>query len=271
VVSSGASANAAVSAAWTATAATSNSGSANLTTSGLAVNLAAVRAGTSGFNVTNTGVATTLTGSVFADTLTGGNGNDILVGGNGNDILVGGDGSDNLSGGNGNDSLTGGNGADTLSGGQGDDAVDLTESSSSADTVLFAGGVGTAGTIARASSLGLDTINGINLGTGNSALDKLQFAKADFNLTGVAVKGGTNTDGNFYVVTTAPGSNIDLNGTATGINGAIVFVGADTGTLGVDVYFTSNEGSFSTATAIKIATLVGINTGNLDASDLVFL
>jgi Ca2+-binding RTX toxin-like protein len=44
--------------------------------------------------VTNTGAATTLTGSKFADTLTGGTGADILVGGAGVDNLVGGAGDD---------------------------------------------------------------------------------------------------------------------------------------------------------------------------------
>ncbi|MEI8209761.1 MAG: calcium-binding protein [Methylococcales bacterium] len=102
-IGAGATANATISTAWIATAATTNSGTATITTSGLGVNLSAVTTGTHGFNVTNTGAATTLTGSALADKLTGGSGNDMLIGGAGNDTLLGG---------LGNDTLTGGTGAD---------------------------------------------------------------------------------------------------------------------------------------------------------------
>ncbi|MEI6757066.1 MAG: hypothetical protein FDX18_10685 [Chlorobium sp.] len=104
-VSSGATANATVSVVWMATAASVNNGTANVTTNGLEVNLAAITTGSNGFNVINNGRAAMLTGSAFADTLTGGTGKDTLVGGNGDDLLVGG---------NGNDSLTGGAGKDTF-------------------------------------------------------------------------------------------------------------------------------------------------------------
>ena len=93
-VATGATANATISNAWIATAATSNNGIVNITTSGLGVNLSAVKTGTHGFNVTNTGAKTTLTGSALADKLTGGSGNDILIGGAGNDTLLGGAGAD---------------------------------------------------------------------------------------------------------------------------------------------------------------------------------
>jgi Ca2+-binding RTX toxin-like protein len=98
-VAAGATTNASVYAAWTATAATSNSGIANISTYGLAVNLGAVTMGTSGFNATNSGTATNLTGSALADVLTGGIGNDTLSGGLGMDVLVGGTGADFLFGG----------------------------------------------------------------------------------------------------------------------------------------------------------------------------
>jgi Ca2+-binding RTX toxin-like protein len=99
IVAAGATTNASVYAAWTATAATSNSGIANISTSGLAVNLAAVTLGIAGFNVTNRGSAANLTGSALADALTGGVGNDTLSGGIGTDTLVGGAGKDLLYGG----------------------------------------------------------------------------------------------------------------------------------------------------------------------------
>jgi Ca2+-binding RTX toxin-like protein len=120
-VSTGATANAALYAAWTASAATSNRGLANISTNGLAVNLAAVNTGTAGFGVTNTGGATALTGSGLADTLIGGVGKDTLTGGAGNDSLDGGVGADTMLGGAGNDTLLGGLGTDFLVGGLGQD------------------------------------------------------------------------------------------------------------------------------------------------------
>ena len=89
----GATADALVSAAFTATANTLNQGVANLTTAGFAVNLAAVTSG-NGFRVINTGSGATLTGSSLDDTLIGGTGADTLAGGAGNDVLTGGTGSD---------------------------------------------------------------------------------------------------------------------------------------------------------------------------------
>jgi len=206
-----------------------------------------------------------------------------ITGGAGADSLNGGAAADVLSGGTGNDTITGGSGADIITGGQGNDVIFLGESISAADVVVFAGGTGTAGSTARILTLGVDTITGINLGTATTAVDKLQFSAADFGIASgttvlrgasAAVTGGpvANTDGNFYILTAAPTSTgVDLNGTAAGANGAIVFVGSATGAAGVDVYFTSNEGSFSTSTAVKIATLVGINTANINATDLTFV
>ena len=102
-VAVGATANATVTLAWTATSSTTNSGTANITTNGLVVNLAAVTGGANGYSVTNIGAAATLTGSGL---------NDILIGGVGNDTLSGGLGNDTLNGGLGNDTLTGGAGSD---------------------------------------------------------------------------------------------------------------------------------------------------------------
>jgi Ca2+-binding RTX toxin-like protein len=98
-VSSGANVNATVTAAWTATAATANSGTASLSSAGFVVNLAAVTSGSVGFSVTNTGKAASFTGSGFADSLTGGTGNDTLNGGGGMDTLTGGAGNDRMTGG----------------------------------------------------------------------------------------------------------------------------------------------------------------------------
>ena len=278
IVASGATANATITAAFTATGSTTNAGNANLSTNGFAVTLTAATVGVgggNGFKVTNLGGSTSLTGSA---------GNDTLIAGNSNDVINGGAGADSLSGGGGADTITGGEGVDTLIGGAGNDAIVLIETSSANDVIVFAGGAsGTAGTTARVATLGTDSITGINLGTSSTSVDKLAFSAADFGIAGgtTAVRGSTaavtggpaaNTDGNFYIVAAAPTATaVDLNGTNAGTGGAIVFVGAATGTAGVDVYFTSNEGSFSTSTAVKIATLVGVNTANIDATDLQFI
>jgi Ca2+-binding RTX toxin-like protein len=102
-VSSGATANATVTAAWTATSASTTAGAVNITTSGFAVNLAAATG--TGYVVTNIGGGTALTGSSSSDGLTGGVGKDTLVGSAGNDTLMGGKGADSLTGGSGTDTF----------------------------------------------------------------------------------------------------------------------------------------------------------------------
>jgi Ca2+-binding RTX toxin-like protein len=148
-VSVGATADVTLKAAWTATSDSYNAGTANILTSGKAVDLSAVSSFAAfpshsrfdggdagirptgrveitsdvvliaenitvelsgltqgqGWNVTNRGAATTLTGSQFNDVLTGGAGNDILAGGAGNDVLNGGKGFDYLTGGAGSDTF----------------------------------------------------------------------------------------------------------------------------------------------------------------------
>jgi Ca2+-binding RTX toxin-like protein len=101
-VSAGATADATLKSAWVATVDSFNQGAANLTTSGLGVDLSAISQGL-GWNVSNKGKAATLTGTRFNDTITGGTGNDTLIGGAGNDVLAGGKGSDALTGGGGSD------------------------------------------------------------------------------------------------------------------------------------------------------------------------
>jgi Ca2+-binding RTX toxin-like protein len=113
-VSLGASLNASTTGAWTATSASRNDGNANIATSGLAVNLTAITAG-SGWNMLNQGVATTLTGSARNDTVTGGTGDDTIRGGVGNDSITGGLGGDLINVESGVDSITDlGRGLDVL-------------------------------------------------------------------------------------------------------------------------------------------------------------
>ena len=101
-VSAGATADATLKGAWSATADSFNHGTANILSAGLAVDLSAVTQG-QGWNLTNTGSAATFTGSQFNDVLTGGAGKDTLRGGAGDDLLIGGKSSDTLTGGEGAD------------------------------------------------------------------------------------------------------------------------------------------------------------------------
>ena len=98
-----------VTAAYTATAATTNTTSSNtvveLTTSDFAVDLS-LASGTTGYMVANDGInGTTITGSAFSDILIGGTGSDSLVGGAGNDTIRGGTSDTLLDGGTGTDTL----------------------------------------------------------------------------------------------------------------------------------------------------------------------
>ena len=93
-VANGGVVNATINTAWTASAATFNNGTVNITTAGQTVNLSAVTQGSNGYKITDTGGATKLTGSALGDLIIGGTGNDTLVGGLGHDTLTGGTGND---------------------------------------------------------------------------------------------------------------------------------------------------------------------------------
>lgn len=88
-VQTGARAEVSVVQTWSATENSYAEGQAALTSSGFAVNLAAVNRG-GGWQVTNTGAAALFTGSRFNDTLTGGAQSDTLTGLEGDDSLTGG-------------------------------------------------------------------------------------------------------------------------------------------------------------------------------------
>lgn len=106
-VSSGATVSATAVSNWTATAQTSNSGTAQVIASGFSLDVSAA-GGTSGWILRNEGNSTVvaLTGSVNNDSILGGSGNDALVGGNGDDSLAGGDGTNSIDGGAGTDTAT---------------------------------------------------------------------------------------------------------------------------------------------------------------------
>ncbi len=109
-VSAGASVSAIAYGSWTATASTTNNGSATVDAQGQALNLAAA-SGTNGWYLKDTSnLATSFTGSAFADTIEGGGGAD---------------------------TINGGDGADSLTGGTGQDQIVLTDSDNAVDTVVF--------------------------------------------------------------------------------------------------------------------------------------
>ncbi|MDH4480090.1 MAG: Ig-like domain-containing protein [Rhodoferax sp.] len=181
-VSAGATANATITGAWNASAATTNSGVANISTNGMAVNLAAVTSGSAGFGITNTGTATALTGSALADTLIGGTGQDTLTGGAGND------------------SLDGGTGADTLLGGSGNDTYVVNDKSDAVFETITAGGTKDAGgsdTVLSSVSYTLGnyvenlTLTGLKAidGTGNTLANTLMG-----NSGANTLNGGTGSD-----------------------------------------------------------------------------
>ena len=85
-VAAPASVTASVKTAWTATADSWSLGNATLMTAGWAIDLSGISSG-QGWEVVNTGKATTLTGSQFDDQLSGASGNDTLLGGGGADLL----------------------------------------------------------------------------------------------------------------------------------------------------------------------------------------
>ena len=108
-------------------------------------------------------------GSVFGDMLTGSDRNNHLSGNAGDDTLVGKDGDDTLEGGDGADLLDGGGGNDLLIGGTagGGSAIDTVDYSDFAGPItvnMTAGGTidgFSAGTVSGASSIGIDTVVGV--------------------------------------------------------------------------------------------------------------
>jgi Ca2+-binding RTX toxin-like protein len=224
-VASGATAFATVMSAWTATAGTTNAGTATLTTNGFAVSLAAVTGGSRGYNVTNTGAATMLTGSKFADALTGGTGADTLVGGSGVDSLVGGDGNDLFVVSRASDLATG----EVITGGFGTDELRFT--TNSASTLTLTSGVSVERVV-------------IGTGTGGAAVSTATTA---INVTAAAVTTGLTIVGNAGVNTLTGGSGNDSLEGGAGNDKLIGGGGADTlagglgndsltGGLGADVF-----------------------------------
>jgi Ca2+-binding RTX toxin-like protein len=240
-----ATANARMNAAWTATNVTSNDGIANLSTAGFAVNLNAVVNGINGFNVTNTGGATTLTGSTLNDNLTGFTGNDTLVGGTGNDTLIGNDGNDVLNGGVGDDSMDGGMGNDLYIVSAvtqlGADAITDSGSTlggaSNVDEIRYTGT--TAGNLVL--STNISGIERVVIGTGTAA-SAVSTGTGAININAQAVANATQTGLN--IIGNAGTNNIfgtnynDIIDGGAGIDSLNGGLGNDvlTGGLGIDTF-----------------------------------
>jgi len=138
-----------------------------------------------------------LVGGASANTLTGNNGDDTLVGAASADVLSGGDGADTLFGAAGNDTLTTGEGADTVTGEAGNDSIDLTETTSAADVLVYTSAVGSstesgASRVAGTDNdLGADTITGFTWGT--DLIKIVATGVTAFNVDGTDVAVGTAT------------------------------------------------------------------------------
>ncbi|MDP3094783.1 MAG: type I secretion C-terminal target domain-containing protein, partial [Methylotenera sp.] len=161
------------------------------------------------YTVTEGGVSTTATATVYNvvgnaitgtdadEILIGGGTNDILRGGGGNDVLIGGDGNDQLFGGTGADRLEGGAGNDILDGGSGNDILiggagnDILTGGSGADVFKWSlADAGTIGSPATDVITDFDTVSGsdkldlrdllqgeIGQGVGANLVDYLHFEK----------------------------------------------------------------------------------------------
>jgi Ca2+-binding RTX toxin-like protein len=224
-VNAGATANATVTAPWTADIYTINKGTANLTTSGSAVNLAAADVfETLGYTVTNLGAGTTLTGSGGNDTLIAGDSGDTLIGGLGNDALYGGMGNDVLFGDNGfvsldqqgnwqrssslsptqggNDILFGGKGNDVLIGGAGSDLL----GGNMSEDILF----GDTASVTFKSGL---VESAVRMGNGKSdliAYTQSSLFSSDFDAKGALAKSGVLLSQRAYPLMSDPASSSDF-------------------------------------------------------------
>jgi hypothetical protein len=160
------------------------------------------------------------------------------------------------------DTITANTSGGTYTGRGGNDVITLASSGSGVDTVVFAGGTGTAGSVARATTLGVDTITNFN-----TANDVFNFSEADFgDLNGgagvaaldqaqVVLYSGTG------VALNSGNAQIDGSGGITLTNGAFALVGTNTAGNTLALYFINSGATagntlaqeVSAGTAVKIA------------------
>jgi Ca2+-binding RTX toxin-like protein len=245
VISTGATANATVTTAWTASSGTVNTGTntyanAVITTSGLAVNLNAAAVTSSGsdaqgYTVINNSTATTITGSEAADSITGGANDDTLLGGAGNDTITGGAGGDSLTGGAGADTFAfGTNGSGTSAG-----AIDvITDFNVGSDILTFGGDT----TVLAADSTVLSATN-VNTSAGGlvtfdaGATTTLQLKIAaiqddtQLDAAGSIAYFVDGTNGYVYYAGAATGNTDDQIIQLTGVTNLTIITGGSTTTI----------------------------------------
>jgi uncharacterized delta-60 repeat protein len=205
-VSAGATADATLKAAWTATNDSFNEGTANLTTKGMAVDLSGITQGL-GWNVTNAGAAATIKGTQF---------NDRLTGGSGNDTLDGGAGSDYLSGGSGNDTYVFGRGY-----GQ-DTAYDYDTTAGNVDTVQLGAGIAAADVLVTRDDYSLylslvGTTDKLTLSNWfTNRIEQVRFADGTVWDAAILIAKAGGSSGNDYLVgTTGADTLVGLAGNDT--------------------------------------------------------
>jgi len=256
VVSSAATVNATATSAWTATASTSNAGTASITASGFNINVGSAT-GSSGWTITNNGnsTAVTLTGSANADTLTGGSGHDTLNGGIGNDALTGGAGNDTFNIASGTDTITDlGNGADIVTISAGATANATAEAAWTATSATS--NAGTASVIASGFNINVSAATGsIGWAISNSG-----------NGTGVTLTGSANAD----AITGGDGNDTLAGG--TGNDSLTGGAGNDLidGGIGTDtVNYSGNYHDYSFSWLSGGFTIVDLRDGSPDGTDTV--
>jgi Ca2+-binding RTX toxin-like protein len=131
-------------------------------------------------------------GFAVNDNLIGTSGIDQLNGHAGDDILDGGTGNDTLNGGSGADWLQGGSGADVMDGGDHDDAANYYHSTAGI-TVNLTTGTGTGGLADGDTLIGIERVNGSNLGGDNITGDSASNYLAGYGGDDI-IDGGTGND-----------------------------------------------------------------------------
>lgn len=249
-VSAGASVSATAAGAWSASADTTNSGTAVINAAGYNIDLTAA-GGPNGWTLTNSAAAAALKGSAQIDTITGGTGNDFITGNAG---------ADNLNGANGNDTYLYANNIDFITGTA---VVDnINDTGGTADKVEITGDIQITAAQSLARAAGVESLvaapnaaealaHSITINANDSLRDVRQIdlsasthvgSSAEVNLTGVTVD--VEIDG------VANGSNTLMGGDGddTLIGGSQV----DTlqGGAGNDTYRFASSAAFITGTGV---------------------
>ncbi len=167
-------------------------------------------------------------------------GADSITGSSSNDTLVGGSSADSINGGSGFDTLIGGMGSDHLTGGAGNDVFYYT---------------------GTPSILGVDTITDFVSGTDKFFVDATSFG------FGLSLSETANSKSYITSTTAMGGTGYDFNLTDSSTGKAIIVIGANTGSAGVEVWYTTNQEAASTSNSYQIASLSGINTSQVAVTD----